>query len=242
MKRTALYAMLTAAVALTLAPATHADCRRVIVHKPVPVVVEKVVAVAKVIELVTPVLPIYTVPPSYGALYVPPATAQAPQQLGADPCADVRAELQTLKLRLLSLERGPTTAPPLRTGPEDELRRLQLRLEELKQKQQAQPMPKADDKQPEALKSEPLRDGAGFAAWAASRCASCHDAGTAKLKGGGFTLLSGGKVAELKPEQAGETIRRLTLPDGHKDVMPPRDKLSAAERLEGVRLFVEGGS
>lgn len=92
---------------------------------------------------------------------------------------------------------------------------------------------------------EPRRGGqapaGGFAAWAVPKCAQCHEANVAATKGGKFTLLQQGRLAELSPEKTGEVIRRLSLPDGHADQMPARGgpKVTAAERLDGVRLFVE---
>lgn len=213
---------------LLLVVPAEATCRRVF-HAP-HVVHNKVVVVEKA---VVPVAAVFV--PLYSAVhipgYYPGAVPQAPAYPHAgqavDPCASLKAEFVQLQQRLLQLERGlgqplpPGRMPPAENG-------------------NGGPGPAPPPQQPDPQR-QPGNAAAGFIAWATPRCAACHEAQTARTKGGGFTLLQAGKVAELTPQQAGDVIRRLALPDDHKDAMPKNGKLPPAERMEGVRLFVEGG-
>lgn len=240
MKRLSAYLALAAVTMMTLAPAITAQgCRTFartphIVERPhvvEKVVVEKIKAIAA-IEFVTPVLPIYNVPPAYGALYYPPQAFGAPgyrgqpqisgggyQQQTADPCAELKARYGALEQRLLRLEGGGDE--PL-----------------LKRRGAPPPMPKAEADQPEQV--EEKLSGNGFVQFAVKNCASCHEGTSAKLKGGSFVLFGSKGIADLTPEQSGEVIRRLTLPHGDPKAMPKGKRLSADDKLQGVRLFVGG--
>lgn len=236
MKRISVLLALSSMLMLVLTPLAFSQCRTVVRGQYVtpPVVVTHDVitkptikAVAAIVELVTPVLPIYTVPPAYGALYVPPVTppvvaapAPAPVAAGVPAWAtqllgevkQMRLEQAALGGRLDRLEGQPGKAA---TSP-------------------AAPMAPAEGP------PQPGVEGREFVALAGTHCASCHEAGVAKRSGGGFTLLAEGKLAKLSAEQTGEIIRRVTLPEGDDRIMPPRAKLSAAERLKFVEVFIAG--
>lgn len=233
MKRLSIHLMLAAVLMMVFAPFFYAQVCRTFVRTPTvfverphvveKVIVEKIKAIAA-IEFVTPVLPIYNVPPAYGALYYPPQAFGAPAYgagqapvAAADPCAELRLKYGTLEQRLRALEGGADVGP-IRRGTTPN------------------PMERADTDPP--TKGEP--SGSEFVVFAAKNCNSCHEGTGAKTKGGGFVLSVGGKIAPLTPEQSGEVIRRLTLPHGDPKAMPKGKRLSADDKLQGVRLFVGG--
>lgn len=218
MKRPSVYLMLAAVAVLVFAPCIHAGGCRTFVHR--EVVVEKpVIKAIAAIEFVTPVLPVYTVPPAYGAQYYPPQAyggypAGGGATAGIDPCAELKARYQLMEQRLQRLEGGGSGPPPLRTAPS--------------------PMNKAGNGDEATAPT-----GEGFLAFASQNCASCHDEAS-KGKGNGFVLLQGGRVANLTPEQSGEVMRRMLLPAGHPRAMPPKNALSVERRAAGALKFVEG--
>ncbi len=228
MKSCGVYLSLAAMMVMVLPDTAGAGCRTfstITHHAPVveKVIVEKQVAVAAVyLPLYSAVylpqaVPGYTVPGVAGA--VPGVAPAAP----VDPCAELRQRYNLLEQRLQRLEGGqvptPGTLPP-RTAPA--------------------PMPPAENGHGEAPRQGAApAAGGSFIAWATPRCGACHDATNAAAKGGKFTLLAQGRLAELSPEKTGEVIRRLSLPDGHPESMPKGSRITPTERLEGVRLFVE---
>ena len=67
--------------------------------------------------------------------------------------------------------------------------------------------------------------GEGFLQLARTHCGRCHDASSSAAKGKGFTLLSGGRLAQLTPEQVGSIIQQVSsrqMPPGN---MPDQDRV-----------------
>lgn len=201
---------------------------------------EPSIKVVDAIEYLRPVLPIYTIPPSYGAFYIPGTQPpQAPPQAPTDPCGDLRIKLAQLEVQMQTLLRGgPPQSPPERSlpgGPTEgqrkieELKKTLAQLQELERQQslpKPQPMP-------------PASNGTDFLAFTKDNCASCHDKSTSELKGGKFTMIDNGKLVEFTPQQAGSIILRLSVGDGHEQAMPKGRKMDAATRLKGVQLFAQ---
>jgi hypothetical protein len=206
------------------------------------------------IQLVTPVLPVYTLPAAYGALYYPPVAGLAaaygggyagayngaagaygaPATNGAvayDSCAETKAELKVMKERMSWLERLAFGQLPGMQGANP---------------QSSQPSPTQSQKQPDPVKQpDPMMkasngsSSADFLNLATTYCASCHNTATvSKEKGGGFTLTDNNALAKLTPQQVGEVIRRVTLPDGDKDQMPKGKQMPSQARVEFVAKFI----
>ncbi len=183
------------------------------------------------IQLVTPVLPVYTAPAAYGALYYPPALGYGPgygasyggghgaaAATGSDPCAETKKELGDLKARFARMEgflEGKALGGGGSVAPRPE--------------RAVDPMPKA------AVPSARLE-------LTVASCASCHGADTAATKGGKFALTSGDGLAKMAPQQIGEVMRRLALPDDDPASMPRGKKLSPAIKLAIINEFIAAQS
>lgn len=82
----------------------------------------------------------------------------------------------------------------------------------------------------------------------AHNCNNCH--GEAKKKGGlrldsREAIFAGGESGPiLVPGQSGksELIRRVTLPAGHKDVMPSKGKLLNTQQIEVLKVWIDRGA
>lgn len=212
MKHTSVYLALVAVLTLVFAPSALADCRRIsfVHHKPAAVVVEK--KVAAVVELVTPVLPIYYGPALYGASYNAPLHSghQGANNTEAPAWAKEMVEgYKVLKDSVLSLDQRlrrleGTPAPPLR------------------------PMPgAANDPAPQA--------GSGLVRLMTERCASCHDRSVAQTKGKGLILTDGMNLAQINAEQAGLVIQEVV--EGR---MPKGKPFTDTEKIQFLRLLSSG--
>lgn len=219
-------ALLATTLAMTLlALPANGDCgvpfRRVVHHAPV----EKAVVVPVVATFVPVAVPLYSAvyQAAQAGTYGPsPLPASAPVASGNQ---EVLAAVKELALavsqmneRVLRLERGQPGVLP-QPG--------------------AAPMPLAEP--PAKLPVTPgagLKAGAGFAQHAIANCASCHEQNKAQASGGGFVLLTQGKVAPLTPAQAEEVVKRLTLPETDPKAMPVGRKMAPQAKLEMIQSLI----
>lgn len=238
MKRVTAITLSTALGLVLLSATARGDCRRFVAVKHAPVVVEKAVVVEKVVA-VTALTPVIAVGiPTYSAVYnpyhagapVPPVAAQPSGETAPAWAREIVDGFKVLKDSQLGLDRR------LRVLEE----RLLGRQPSGEPRRPVEPMPGAD-RQPDPFrppaKPEAQPQGLKQGRLDAPRCASCHDSSVSREEGGGFTLTERGSVARLAPEQIGEVMRRVLLPESHKQRMPKGKPFTAEEKVRFLEDF-----